>query len=180
MSFSNDKKNIDLENLDLSLKLKSSEGVDDIFGTFLKYIEKDDEKQKGLTFSNDIRKFNEDINNFVKYVRENISDENIGFMFLERKDNVIRYGKKYKGIRVETIDIDMISNDDLKNIYELLKNEFNSSYDLYFKNDFLYGWQMGMSINDELNIDFDSSSLYDSIWIEEERKKYFASSSRKR
>ena len=135
MSFSNDKKNIDLENLDLSLKLKNSEGVDDIFGTFLKYIEKDDEKEKGLTFSNDIRKFNDDINNFVKYVRENISDENIGFMFSERKDNVIRYGKKYKGIRVETIDIDMISNDDLKNIYELLKNEFNSSYDLYFKND---------------------------------------------
>lgn len=180
MNFSNDKKNIDLENLDLTLKLKSSDGAGDIFGNLSKYCENAIKKEKGLTFSDDVNKFNEDVNNFINYVKQNISDKNIGFMFLERNDNIISYGKKYKGIVVERIAIDMISNDDLRNIYELIKKEFNSSYDLYFKNDFLYGWQLGISINDELNIDFDSSSSYDNLWIREEREKYFDSSVRKR
>ncbi len=62
----------------------------------------------------------------------------------------------------------MISDEDLRLLYELIKKRFSSGFKLSFKHTFGEGWTLNPIINEKVMIDINSDNVYDRKWFYEE------------
>lgn len=159
-----EKKGIDSEN-------------DDFFGGNINNYEKISDMLKSLysveqneSFSSDLNKFNKDCSEFIEYIRKCIEDNESSILYMLRKGNVIHYGKFEHGVRTAKNVIEMISNQDLRNLYILMQTEFASDFEDGYHHT-LYGWSLNPTIGENIIIDIDSDNFYDQNWFYEESHK---------
>lgn len=124
-----------------------------------------------INYSTDINKFNNDCSKLIKFIKETISDNNFHALYIQRKKNIIIYGKYIQGIKANMDIIEMISNEDLKNIYELLKIEFLPYFVSGCKHTFAVGWSLRPKIGENIIINIYSDIPSDSNWFYEEALK---------
>lgn len=120
-------------------------------------------------YSSDREKYKEDVKRFIDYVKICTLSKEVSILYLERHRNKISYGKMKKGLKTGNSIIDMISDADLQNIYQLLKMEFASSFQKGSKHTFGIGWSLLPVIGENVMIDIQSDANYDSKWIYEEK-----------
>ena len=65
----------------------------------------------------------------------------------------------------------MISNEDLKKLYELLQNEFSSNFVDGWKHTFGKGWSLNPTIGENIIMDINSDIYSDSSWFYAESHK---------
>lgn len=123
-----------------------------------------------INYSTDINKFNNDCSKLIKFIKETISDNNFHALYIQRKKNIIIYGKYIQGIKANMDIIEMISNEDLKNIYELLKNEFLPYFTSEW-NTLGTGYSLSPKIGENIMISICSDIPSDSNWFYEEALK---------
>ena len=123
------------------------------------------------TYSSDMDRFNDDCSNFIKYIRQCVENDDFCVLYMLRQGNVIIYGKYDHGIKKDKHTIEMISNEDLKKLYELLQSEFSSDFVDGCKHTFGKGWSLNPTIGENVIIDIDSNNYSDSNWFYEESHK---------
>ena len=69
-----------------------------------------------------------------------------------RNDNLIDYGRYKQGIRRKKDTIEMISNEDLRKLYELLQTEFASNFQDGCKHTFGEGWSLNPTIGENVRL----------------------------
>ena len=122
-------------------------------------------------YSTNINKFNDDCSKFIKYIKEYINDDDFYVLYMLRNGNIIMYGKYNHGKKIDKHIIEMVSNDDLKNIYELLQSEFASEFIEGCKHTFTEEWSLNPAIGENIIIDIDSDMDSDIKWFYEESHK---------
>jgi len=127
--------------------------------------------EEQITFSKNIEKFNENCLVFLNYIKQCTQSDNICTLYMLRQENIIQYGKYDHGIKTDNHIIEMVSNDDLKNIYELLQNEFTSDFVEGWKHSFGKGWSLSPTIRENVKIIINSNNPSDSNWFYEESHK---------
>ena len=125
-------------------------------------------KRKEITFSNDTKKFSEEIDKLIVLIRECLTKKDFSVLYIDRINNFINFGIYKQGFKHLISSIEMISENDLHNIYELLKKEFFSDFTFNFKHTFGYGWTLIPSIADKVLIEIDSDNLKDRNWFNDE------------
>ncbi len=123
------------------------------------------------SFSCDLNKFNDDCSKFIMYIRQCIENNEISILYMLRTKNTIHYGKYDQGIKYDKDVIEMISDEDLKKLYELMQNEFSSNFAPGCKHTFGEGWSLNPIIGENVMIEIDSSSPNDRNWFYEESHK---------
>lgn len=122
-------------------------------------------------FSSDLNKFNNDCLKFISYIRQCFSNEEIYVLYLLRKGNILHYGMYDCGIQTDKGVIEMTSDEDLRNLYELMQNEFSSDFVDGCKHTIGEGWSLNPTIGGNVMIDINSSSPNDRNWFYEESHK---------
>ncbi len=136
-----------------------------------------------MSFSGDLNKFNEacvEFINFIKQCVDNVDDNKVYVLYMLRNGNSIDYGKYEHGIRRKKDTIEMISNEDLRKLYELLQAEFASDFTDGWKHTFGEGWSLNPTIGENVMIDINSYNSYDKNWFYEESYKEQKSDSPKK
>lgn len=146
---------------------KSIEGYKKFYDIFKPFTSTAEEQP----FSSDLDKFNNDCLEFISYIRQCISNGEIYVLYLLRKGNAIHYGRYDHGIKIDKSIIDMISDKDLRNIYELMQNEFSTDFVDGYKHTFGEGWSLNPTIGENVMIDINSNSPNDINWFYEESHK---------
>lgn len=133
------------------------------------------------TFSSDLNIFNEACTKFINYIKQCVENPNeVYVLYMLRNDNSIDYGRYKQGIRRKKDTIEMISNEDLRKLYELLQAEFASNFQDGCKHTFGEGWSLNPTIGENVMIDISSSNSYDKNWFYEELYKEQKSDSPKK
>lgn len=164
-----------LKQLDDTGDLMSDEKVLDAIENFknkdnlLKYPNLD--KVSEPTFSSDLDKFNIDCLTFINYVKQCKQTDEFFVLYLSRVGNVIKCGKYDHGTQIDLDKIKMVSDNDLKKIYDLLQNEFPNDFVDGCKHTFGQGWTLNPSIGENIWIDIKSDNLNDQNWFYEESHK---------
>lgn len=120
-------------------------------------------------FSDDLESYKEDVQRFIDYVKFCTFLEDFTYIFLERRESKIIYGKMQKGIKTDKCIINMVSAADLQEIYHLLKIEFASDFHKGSKHTFGMGWTLLPTIGENVIIDIDSDNHEDRNWFYEEK-----------
>lgn len=115
-----------------------------------------------------VEEFNKECAKFIKYVKDCVEADEISILYLTRIDNVIKYIKKQVGKVVDEHIINMVTEEDLKKIYQLLKTEFSYAFDVGPTHTFGKGWSLTSIVGDHVMIITDSENDYDKEWIYEE------------
>jgi len=110
-----------------------------------------------------------DVLNFIKdeYRKVNESNE-MKSIYLLRVSNTIKYGIKSNGMNCEKSFSVMTAEDDLKEIYRLLKFEFESEFELMSSHSLDGTYRLIPIINERLMVIIDSTNPYDQNWFCEE------------
>lgn len=131
-------------------------------------------------FSKDLSKFNQDCIKLIEFIKQCAENSNDAyFLYLLRNQNFISYGRFEQGIRKKINIIQMVSNEDLKKIYNLLQTEFASDFIDGYKHTFGEGWSLNPTIGKNIMIDINSDNTFDSNWFYEEVHKDKKSDSHK-
>ena len=110
------------------------------------------------TFSSDLNIFNEACTKFINYIKQCVENPNeVYVLYMLRNDNSIDYGRYKQGIRKKDT-IEMISNEDLKKLYELLQTEFASNFKDGCTHTFGKGWSLNPIIGENVMIDINSNN----------------------
>lgn len=148
---------------DLSLD-KSIEDYKKIINTMKSFNETED----NITYSTNIEKFNYDCLSFIEYVKKCIIDDDFYLLYMLREENIIIYGKYEHGMKKDRHTIEMVSNDDLKKLYQLLQSEFSTDFYHGCKHTFGEGWSLNPTIGENVMIEINSDINSDRNWIYEE------------
>ena len=127
--------------------------------------------EEKITFSDNLEKFNEECSLFINYIRQYTQNDEITALYILRQENIIQYGKYAYGIKADNHSIEMISNEDLKKLYELLQNEFSSSFVYGCIHTFGQGWSLKPMLGKNVTIDINSDNSSDRNWFYEETHK---------
>lgn len=133
------------------------------------------------TFSSDLNTFSQACTKFINYIKQCVENPNeLYVLYMLRNDNSIDYGRYKQGIRRKKDTIEMISNEDLRKLYELLQAEFASHFIDGCKHTFGEGWSLNPTIGENVVIDINSYNSYDKNWFYEESHKEQKSDSPKK
>ena len=111
-------------------------------------------------YSINIEKFNDDCRTFIDYVKQLIEKGDSHSICLSRMHNIIKYYGKEKNNTIE-----MVSTNDLRNLYEMLKNEFSSNFEEYFVHDIMGKCSVFILINNKISVEITSSDFDDKQWL---------------
>lgn len=118
----------------------------------------------------DTYKFSRD--RFIEYVKKYTNDsEEFYALYILRRNNEIEYGRYEHGIRIKEDIIKIVTQNDLKVLYELLQTEFADSFCEGYKQTFGIGWSLVPQIGDNIMIDINSDNPIDKNWFFEESHK---------
>lgn len=169
---------------DISRKIKKidEKDIDNDCIAFLDRIIEDykvfDDMLKSVTtntrnnsFSNDSDKFVSDCVSLIEYIKSCIENEKFSILYMIRQGNVIEYGQKNHGVKIDKYIINMISDNNLILIYKLLQREFSSQFCDGYKHTFGIGYSLNPTIGDNVVIDVDSDNVNDRNWFYEESHK---------
>lgn len=136
-----------------------------------------------MSFSGDLNKFNESCVEFISFIKqcvENVKENKVYvFLYMLRNGNSINYGEYEHGLREKKGTIEMISNEDLRKLYELLQDKFATDFIGGCKHTFGEGWSLNPTIGENVMIDINSCNSYDKDWFYEEVHKEQKSNSPK-
>ena len=127
--------------------------------------------EDNIKYSTDINKFNSDCLEFIEYIKTCINDDSFHILYMLRRKNIITYGEYGNGRKIDKNTIEMISNEDLKKLYELLQNEFSSNFVDGWKHTFGKGWSLNPTIGENIIMDINSDIYSDSSWFYAESHK---------
>ncbi len=130
-----------------------------------------DSNEENKSFNSDFDKFANDCLEFINYIKQCIENNEVSSLYILRKGNAIHYGKYDYGIKKDQSIIEMISDEDLKKLYELMQHEFSSDFVGGWKHTFGEGWSLKPTIGENVIIDINSSSPSDRDWFYEESHK---------
>ena len=114
-------------------------------------------------FSKDENKFNEQCKKLFNLINEGLIDEKIVGIFLKREDNLIYFN----GVQQDKNTIEMISNDDLKKIYELMKSIYGKNILTGYEHDFYHKFALSITIEENIFLLISSDDAYDQEWFKE-------------
>lgn len=119
-------------------------------------------------FNINLIKFKKESDSFLKFVDKTLNElkEDTSFIELCRRDNTLYYYKRDNSVYVGAKSFKMISNEDLQNIYDLIKEKYSSN--IREINSHSCGGELTLYtlINDKLYIEFKSDNIVDYDWIE--------------
>ena len=118
-----------------------------------------------ITYSTDVYKFENECLKFLNYVKKYANDENFYVLYIFRDKNIIIYVKYDHGTKDDKHEITLISNDDLKKMYEILKREFESDFIESYMHTFSQGYSLMARIGDSTAICIDSNVESDRNWF---------------
>lgn len=160
----NDNKRIESEDAFLDKCIEDYKKISDMVKAYGTSEEK-------ITFSNNLEKFNEECSIFINYIKQCTQNGVASILYMMRQGNLIYYGKYNRGMKTDNHTIEMVSNDDLKKLYELLQIEFASSFVDGCKHNTIEGWSLNPTIGENVMIDINSNSSNDRDWFYEESHK---------
>lgn len=111
----------------------------------------------------------EDIIEYIKFL---VSQNDFVDLKLVREKNILKLNKIIGKSSRELFSVKMVSNLDMKVLYEVLKLEFCDNFYIGYKNELekLHVSFLRVYLSDNVNIVFDGSIIYDS-WILGEQNK---------
>ena len=110
-----------------------------------------------------------DVLNFIKDEYRKANEGNVmKSIYLLRVSNTIKYGIKSNGMNCEKSFSVMTADDDLEEVYKLLKQEFESEFKLMISHSFDGTYRLMPIINERLMVIIDSTNPYDQNWFCEE------------
>lgn len=110
-----------------------------------------------------------DVLNFIKDEYKKANEGNVmKTIYLLRVSNTIKYGIKSNGMNCEKSFSVMTADDDLEEVYKLLKQEFESEFKLMTSHSFDGTYRLMPIINERLMVIIDSTNPYDQNWFCEE------------
>lgn len=120
------------------------------------------------TFSTDYDKYNEQLKDFIDYIVLAKEILDVTCISVTRDGNVIRYGRLNHGIPVDRHEIIMTNDNNLKEIYDTLKEYFLGSFVPGWEHEFCGGYSLLPVVFDKIMIKISSQEEADANWIYEE------------
>lgn len=130
--------------------------LDDLHGNNIKDV---------VNYGDDEEKFNNSINELIKYIKQLIEDGNFHLVFLRRVQAGVYYGEYHSGIPDNKGLINLNNADGLKRIFDAISNEFKEKFSIGGRHTFGKGWTPVSTICDSLMLDVESTEDYDHIWF---------------
>ena len=123
-------------------------------------------------FSSDLVTFNEECTKLINYIKQCVENPTeIYVLYIFRKGNLIDYGRCEQSTNNTGDTIKMVSNEDLRELYRLLQQEFSSSFNAGFKHTFGEFWSLIPIIGENVMINISSDNKFDLDWFYEEAHK---------
>ena len=123
-------------------------------------------------FSSDLDIFNEACTKFINYIKQCVENPTeIYVLYIFRKGNLIDYGRCEQSTNNTGDTIKMVSNEDLRELYRLLQQEFSSNFNAGFKHTFGEFWSLIPIIGENVMINISSDNKFDLDWFYEEAHK---------
>lgn len=113
-------------------------------------------------FSKDLDKFNEDCQGLFSLLKGCLNaEEKISWINIERKNNLIYYQKnnQYKNT------IEMMTNDDLRKIYDLIESRYSSRFETGFTFGFRGEYILNPIIGGNVMLEISSDTQHDIEWF---------------
>ena len=126
------------------------------------------EKEK---YSKDIVKYNKECRRFLEYIKQYIIKNEVNILYINRKENIIKYGKIEENTKINENTINMINENNLKDIYIKIKKEFQDNFINGIKKTYGEGWSLNPIINNNTLIDINSDNIQDKKWFCKEAAK---------
>ena len=136
--------------------------------------------EEKIPFSSDVDKFKADCLEFISYIRQCVGSDETSVLYMIRRGNSIHYGRYDYGIKIDKSVIDMISDEDLRRLYELVQNEFSEEFVDGCSHTFGEGWSLKPLIGENVMLDIKSDSHSDRNWFFEETHKALKDDSQKK
>lgn len=123
-------------------------------------------------FSSDLVTFNEECTKLINYIKQCMENPTeIYVLYIFRKGNLIDYGRCEQSTNNTGGTIKMVSNEDLRELYRLLQQEFSSNFNDGIKHTFGEGWSLIPIIGENVMINISSNNKFDLDWFYEEAHK---------
>ena len=125
-------------------------------------------------FSKNLDEFNEWRGDFFNLVVESIKDDKNTYIHLEREGNLIYF---YRGKKQKNNNIEMISNNDLKKIYEEIEEIYGETIEFTYMNSTLhvgnfYLVSLVLCIEENTFMIVSSTEDFDQQWFRQKIKIY--------
>lgn len=120
------------------------------------------------TFSDDEVKYAEQFKFFLEFLTINKEFGDSTLVRIKREGNVISYSRLNQGIALDRHEITMTKSDNLKELYETIKETFGSEFVFGSKHEMIEGWSLLPTIGGKLMLEISSDNLDDRNWISKE------------
>ena len=117
---------------------------------------------------NKIDKFYNEFFILINYIIECVRTDKINVVYISREGNLIKYGQYDNDWKIEKNTIDMISDEDLKKLYNFLKNVFADDFIDGYKHVLGKGWSLYPMVCNKILLEISSDNYNDLNWIIEE------------
>lgn len=120
------------------------------------------------SFSTNLDEFEKNCAEIIEKMKKSIEENSGNYFYLSRNKNIIQFGEYDIGSKKVINTIEMISNNDLKNIYYLLKNKFPDDFYDGCQHEEYEGWFLSPVFGGNTLIDIKSDNEYDQNWFDDE------------
>ena len=132
----------------------------------------DETNETNSIFSRDLDIFNEACTKFIEYIKRCMENtDELYVLYILRNGNLIDYGRCEQGTRITNDTIEMVSNEDLRELYILLQEEFSEDFKNVRKHTSGEGWSLSPIIGENVMIEISSDNSFDLNWFYDEAHK---------